>query len=238
MFLFVCFSITGERERSGRCLSTCPAPPSERTVDVFLFVCFSITGERERSGTCLSTCLAPPSERTVDVFLFVCFSITGEPERSGRCLSTCLAPPSERTVDVFLFVFQHHRRARALRKMPFYLSSTTFRADTLLQIILPLVNSFLQDECYAKFADLIEASVEATGAICSYLPWSKYMQQLQTYLRKLTRSLDNHKLMIRSVYALISYIYCAYWMVIGISLIVTFTSILTLPMLRLLSSKE
>ena len=58
---------------------------------------------------------------------------------------------------------------------------------------------FIRDEIYAKAGNLHDASVEAVGAICRQLPWKRYMRVLQYFLARLTKSIDNQKLAVRSV---------------------------------------
>ena len=62
---------------------------------------------------------------------------------------------------------------------------------------MPIVVAFFRDETYAKNSDLLDAAVEALGAVAMYLPWESYLSLLHFYLRALVKTDVNQKLVVR-----------------------------------------
>jgi U3 small nucleolar RNA-associated protein 20 len=62
---------------------------------------------------------------------------------------------------------------------------------------------FIKDEAYTKAGNLHDASVEAVGAICRQLPWQRYVTVLKFFLMRMSKSLEKHKLAVRSVFGVI-----------------------------------
>ena len=71
------------------------------------------------------------------------------------------------------------------------------KTDTFTSYLLPIAMAILRDDAYAKQSNLQDAAVEAIGAVCQCLPWSRYQVVLKYYLKVLPKSLTQQKLMVR-----------------------------------------
>lgn len=80
-----------------------------------------------------------------------------------------------------------HRRARALKKLQRACADRLLSSESLLNFIMPVVRSFLDNEMYHKYDYLVEDACKAVGAICSVLAWPKYVKLLEFYLKSLLK---------------------------------------------------
>ncbi|XP_077531499.1 small subunit processome component 20 homolog [Haemaphysalis longicornis] len=97
---------------------------------------------------------------------------------------------------------QMHRRARALHRL-----STALRAGELPSlgapaingVLLPLSACYLFSNTHAKHTALVDAAIEAVGALCLRLPWRYYEGTLLRYIGQLQKDPEHHKAAIRLV---------------------------------------
>jgi hypothetical protein len=88
---------------------------------------------------------------------------------------------------------------KALKRLARYVVSQKVKPETLVSYCLPIVTSFLRDEQLMKNSGLVECAVEALGAVCHCLPWSRYLIVLKHYLQQLPKSLKHQKIMVKYV---------------------------------------
>lgn len=98
------------------------------------------------------------------------------------------------SVVIYLQVF---KRSRALRGLLKYLRSNKVHFETLTNVFLPIVSSFLMDDTYKKHSNVLDAAVECIGTICRLLPWKSYLNQLKYYLSLLSKKIEKQKLLVR-----------------------------------------
>ncbi|XP_053397711.1 small subunit processome component 20 homolog [Mercenaria mercenaria] len=116
---------------------------------------------------------------------------------------TDLKPLRDKDIDADFYEnikhIQVYKRSRALRRLIKYLYSNKVNFDTLTNIFLPMVSSFLIDDLYKKHTTVLDAAVDAIGTICKLLPWKSYLNQLRHYLTLLSRKLEKQKLLVRVI---------------------------------------
>ncbi|EFA12725.1 small subunit processome component 20 homolog [Tribolium castaneum] len=114
---------------------------------------------------------------------------------------------SDPEVDFFENIthLQLHRHARALLKFCSITKDLTNLPNirTLTQFILPLASHYLCNEKYVGKNSVIDASIECLGTICRILPWHQYEGLLKFYLRKLGRSVEYQKQLVRVTVAIL-----------------------------------
>lgn len=99
-----------------------------------------------------------------------------------------------------------HRRSRALKRLQRACNEGQISSENLLNFFLPIVRSFIDNEMYYKYEYIMEEACGAMGAICYVLAWPKYIKLLEFYLKSLTKSTLNQKLVIKIlVYVLDSF---------------------------------
>lgn len=81
-----------------------------------------------------------------------------------------------------------HRRARALKKLQRACAEKQLSSESLLNFLMPLVRSFIDNEMYHKYDYIVEDACKAMGAICSVLAWPKYIKILEFYLKSLVKA--------------------------------------------------
>ncbi|WAR09427.1 UTP20-like protein [Mya arenaria] len=94
---------------------------------------------------------------------------------------------------------QVYKRSRALRRLIKYVDTNTVKNETINNIFLPLVSSFLTDDLYKKHTTVQDAAVDAIGVICRVLPWKLYATQLKFYLKLLPKCFSRQKLLVRVI---------------------------------------
>jgi U3 small nucleolar RNA-associated protein 20 len=94
---------------------------------------------------------------------------------------------------------QMHRRARALKKLQRACDERLLSAKCLLDYMMPLVRSFIQDEAYQKHDHLIDEACKTIGRICSSLAWPKYVKCLEFYMRELPKGKLEQKIVIKII---------------------------------------
>jgi U3 small nucleolar RNA-associated protein 20 len=109
----------------------------------------------------------------------------------------------DREIDFFdnIVHMQQHRHMRALNR--FVKISQEYKQTpnvrTLMEVILPIAQHYICNETYLKKAKMVEASVEAIGSLCKFLPWAQYEYLLKLYLFKLRKSLEYQKQLVKLV---------------------------------------
>ncbi|KAL8599182.1 hypothetical protein ACOMHN_007898 [Nucella lapillus] len=98
---------------------------------------------------------------------------------------------------------QIHKQAKALRRASRYLHSHKLHADQHMGIFLPLLYAYVLDKSYAKSGKVLDAAVDLTCMVCRQLPWASYYQVLRLYLSHLPRHLDNQRIIIRVIVAIL-----------------------------------
>ncbi|XP_067674264.1 small subunit processome component 20 homolog [Haliotis asinina] len=99
---------------------------------------------------------------------------------------------------------QVHRRVKAMRKLTTYLETTTLRREHLTSYFLPLTSMVILDPAYLKIQGLKEAAIDLIAVLCKLLPWPQYLQQLRFYLSLLPKKVENQKLLVRVVVAVLN----------------------------------
>ncbi|XP_046556646.1 LOW QUALITY PROTEIN: small subunit processome component 20 homolog [Haliotis rubra] len=99
---------------------------------------------------------------------------------------------------------QVHRRVKAMRKLTTYLETTTLRREHLTSYFLPLSSLVILDPAYLKIQGLKEAAIDLIAVLCKLLPWPQYLQQLRFYLSLLPKKVENQKLLVRVVVAVLN----------------------------------
>ncbi|XP_071112967.1 small subunit processome component 20 homolog [Haliotis cracherodii] len=99
---------------------------------------------------------------------------------------------------------QIHRRVKAMRKLTTFLETTTLRREHLTSYFLPLTSMVVLDPAYLKIQGLKEAAIDLIAVLCKLLPWPQYLQQLRFYLSLLPKKLENQKLLVRVVVAVLN----------------------------------
>ncbi|XP_029350573.1 small subunit processome component 20 homolog isoform X2 [Echeneis naucrates] len=91
---------------------------------------------------------------------------------------------------------QIHRRGRALRKLAKQLTEgkVVMTSRSLQKYIMPYAMTALLDEKMLKHENMISASVEVVGAVCSRLTWSKYLYYLKHFIHILQTAQAEQKL--------------------------------------------
>ncbi|XP_076059899.1 small subunit processome component 20 homolog [Oratosquilla oratoria] len=100
---------------------------------------------------------------------------------------------------------QRHRRARAIARLAEQIrtGTYTFSSGTYTEFLIPLVSVFLFKEAYAKDDFILTSSVNCIGAIAHHLPWYSYYTMLRYYLKLLERDVDQLKLAVRVLEAVL-----------------------------------
>lgn len=90
---------------------------------------------------------------------------------------------TEKEKDFFECIvhIQLHRRARALIRLSTALSARHISARSIMDVFLPLTESFLLKEEYAK-QNIAEAAIQNLGSLASKLPWRQYARLLEKYI--------------------------------------------------------
>ncbi|XP_052810287.1 small subunit processome component 20 homolog [Mya arenaria] len=114
-----------------------------------------------------------------------------------------LKPLRDKDVEADFFEnlkhIQVYKRSRALRRLIKYVDTNTVKNETINNIFLPLVSSFLTDDLYKKHTTVQDAAVDAIGVICRVLPWKLYATQLKFYLKLLPKCFSRQKLLVRVI---------------------------------------
>ncbi|XP_061420704.1 small subunit processome component 20 homolog [Lethenteron reissneri] len=82
---------------------------------------------------------------------------------------------------------QVYRRARALKRVARQLQDGSLRicATALQSFIMPFATTPLANPKFSKQENVVEACVDALGAICRHLPWKPYLYTLRHYIHLL-----------------------------------------------------
>uniref|UniRef100_S4RGK7 U3 small nucleolar RNA-associated protein 20 domain-containing protein n=1 Tax=Petromyzon marinus TaxID=7757 RepID=S4RGK7_PETMA len=82
---------------------------------------------------------------------------------------------------------QVYRRARALKRVARQLQDGSLRicAAALQSFIMPFATTPLANPKFSKQENVVEACVDALGAICRHLPWKPYLYTLRHYIHLL-----------------------------------------------------
>ncbi|XP_038612128.1 small subunit processome component 20 homolog [Tachyglossus aculeatus] len=91
---------------------------------------------------------------------------------------------------------QVHRRARALKKLAKRLmeGKIVLSSKSLQNYILPYAITPIFDEKMQKYENIIIASTEVVGAVCSQMSWAAYMYHLKYFIHVLQMGRINQKL--------------------------------------------
>ena len=87
-----------------------------------------------------------------------------------------------------------HRRSRALKKLQRVCNESQLSSENLLNFIMPLVKSFLENEVYEKYDYLIEEACNSIGSICSVLKWAKYLKIVEYFIKILPKNIIKPKI--------------------------------------------
>ncbi|XP_074650347.1 small subunit processome component 20 homolog [Tubulanus polymorphus] len=98
---------------------------------------------------------------------------------------------------------QMHRRSRAMKRVMYLLAEKSISHKILLAYLMPMASAYLQDRTYAATSHLIDAAIEMVAAICKRLPWKQYNQILRHFLAQLPKSLENQKMIVRVLVAIL-----------------------------------
>jgi len=96
-----------------------------------------------------------------------------------------------------------HRRTRAVHQVTALCENGNLSNKTLFSFILPMISHVVFDNLSkTKNHNLLTATIEAIGAICKGLPWSKYSSLLKHYLNVLQKDKLNQKTIVRYVFSI------------------------------------
>ncbi len=87
-----------------------------------------------------------------------------------------------------------HRRSRALKKLQRSCNENQLSSENLLNFIMPLVKSFLENEAYEKYDYLVEEACNSIGSICYVLNWTKYLKVVEYYIKILPKNIIKSKI--------------------------------------------
>ncbi|CAG0888851.1 unnamed protein product [Cyprideis torosa] len=158
----------------------------------------------------LKTGIRSPKEEARHEFITILSVLCSTPCTVGahRCLADLarLASPDNVDQDFFANIthLQFHRRTRALQMLGQGLTDEDgfvrgFAIETLLGFVLPIAESFLFKQEYAKNNMMVDRAVEVVGGVCLCLSWPRYLLILKKYLLELTRNPDFQKTCIKII---------------------------------------
>lgn len=73
------------------------------------------------------------------------------------------------------------------------LENTAIKKEVIISYLLPIAESFLLDDKYAKSQNVLDMAVESMGVLCRRLPWQQYANYLKFYLGQMQKRLDKIK---------------------------------------------
>ncbi len=113
-----------------------------------------------------------------------------------------LSNSEDQEIDFWLNIkhIQLHRRARALSRLAKNHELLDKLSNKIFVLFLfPITTSFLNDVQYTKQTSLMNSSIEALGAFCRYVQWSKYDSLLKYYIKLLIAQKGDQKMNIKII---------------------------------------
>ena len=74
------------------------------------------------------------------------------------------------------------------------------KKEIIVSYLLPITESFLMDEKYAKTQNVLDVAVESLGVLCRLLPWQPFADHLKFYLALMQKRLDKNKHYVKWVF--------------------------------------